>query len=263
MPELRFRYIDTPIGQIHIAECGSGSPVLLLHQTPRSWTEYRHVLPLLGARFHAIAMDTVGFGSSVKPDEALSVELFANGVDQLTSALGLESYNLVGHHTGGVIGVEVAARNPTRLRRLVLSATAYADDARRAKMIAIGPIDQVEIRPDGRHLVELWNRRLQFYGPGHEYALNDFVVDGLRVFDRIEEGHRAVQNYSMEPRLAHIKSEVLLLCGQDDEYSMPDVSKLAEKLDARSVTFAGAGVPLPEQRPEEFSAAVQAFLEED
>src|ERR1700754_1460597 len=108
MPDIRFSYIDTALGQLHIAECGTGAPVLLLHQTPRSWTEYRHVLPLLGEHCRAIAMDTVGFGASVKPAGPFSIDLFADGVDQLTDALGLDSYDLVGHHTGGVISVEVA-----------------------------------------------------------------------------------------------------------------------------------------------------------
>ena len=36
--------------------------VLLLHQTPRSWAEYRAVLPILGTRYRAIAMDTIKKG---------------------------------------------------------------------------------------------------------------------------------------------------------------------------------------------------------
>jgi pimeloyl-ACP methyl ester carboxylesterase len=38
--------------------------VLLLHQTPRSWDEFRDVLPLLGRSRRAIAIDLVGFGDS-------------------------------------------------------------------------------------------------------------------------------------------------------------------------------------------------------
>lgn len=261
MPEPRFSYVDTPLGQLHVTQCGTGAPVVLLHQTPRSWTEYRHVLPLLGEHFRVIAMDTVGYGSSVKPDQPFSIDLFADGVEQLTDALGLDTYDLVGHHTGGVIAVEVAARNPTRVRRLVLSAAAYSDNARHDAMMEHGPIDQVELRPDGSHLVELWNRRLPFYGPGFEYSLHDFVVDGLRVFDRIEDGHYAVHAYNMKPRLAEIRSETLIVCGELDSYSMPDVPKLADALSADTVVIPEAGVPMPEQRPDEFAAAIRSFLQ--
>ena len=51
--------------------------VLLLHQTPRSWAEYREVLPLLGAAFRAIAMDTAGFGDSDPVAAPASIEAWA------------------------------------------------------------------------------------------------------------------------------------------------------------------------------------------
>ena len=57
-------FVRIKSGLVHVAACGAGRPILLLHQTPRSWDEYREVLPLLGARYRAIAMDTVGFGDS-------------------------------------------------------------------------------------------------------------------------------------------------------------------------------------------------------
>ena len=62
----RLSYIDLPHGQVHYASCGDrGAPaVLFLHQTPRSWAEYRRVLPLVADGYWAIAMDTAGFGAS-------------------------------------------------------------------------------------------------------------------------------------------------------------------------------------------------------
>jgi pimeloyl-ACP methyl ester carboxylesterase len=64
MPQVERSFIGTPSGRIHIASAGSGAPVLLLHQTPRSWDEFRDVLPLLGRHYRVIAMDTVGYGDS-------------------------------------------------------------------------------------------------------------------------------------------------------------------------------------------------------
>ncbi|WP_413805994.1 alpha/beta fold hydrolase [Streptomyces sp. OE57] len=77
---LTAHYAPSRFGQLHYVECGEGEPVLLLHQTPRSWAEYRDVLPLLGATHRAIAMDTVGYGASAKPADDQGVEMFADGV---------------------------------------------------------------------------------------------------------------------------------------------------------------------------------------
>src|SRR5258708_29324587 len=95
------RFVTTPLGRIHVAVAGDGFPVLLLHQTPRSWDEYRDVLPLLGKRFRAIAMDTVGFGDSQPlPPGDNSIERWALAAFDLLDALGVVRAAVVGHHTG-------------------------------------------------------------------------------------------------------------------------------------------------------------------
>ena len=47
-PELY--YVRTDVGRLHYAKAGLGAPVLLLHQSPRSWDEYRDVLPILRSK---------------------------------------------------------------------------------------------------------------------------------------------------------------------------------------------------------------------
>jgi pimeloyl-ACP methyl ester carboxylesterase len=68
-PELnafRNHYIETSLGQLHYAEQGAGKPMLLLHQTPRSFDEFRELIPLLAHDNRVIAMDMYGFGRSAK-----------------------------------------------------------------------------------------------------------------------------------------------------------------------------------------------------
>ena len=52
--------------QTHYAMAGQGKPVLFLHHTPRFWDEYREAPPVVGQKYWAIAMDTVGFSDSYK-----------------------------------------------------------------------------------------------------------------------------------------------------------------------------------------------------
>ena len=120
---IRRGFADTPEGQIHYATVGQGKPVLLLHQTPRSWDEYRDVLPIIGQKYWAIAMDTVGFGDSYKPEKEGTIETFAEGVVAFLDAMSIPRTSIIGHHTGGVIAVEVAATHPERVEKLVLSST--------------------------------------------------------------------------------------------------------------------------------------------
>jgi pimeloyl-ACP methyl ester carboxylesterase len=256
-------FADTPEGQIHYATAGQGKPVLLLHQTPRSWDEYRDVLPILGTRYRAIAMDTLGFGDSYRPRRPASIESYARGVIQLLDALSIERASIVGHHTGGVVAVEVAAVYPQRLEKLILSSTPYVDAENRELRKTRPPIDEVESKPDGSHLSELWQRRMPFYPKDRPDLLTRYVRDALRVLDRVEDGHRAVNEYQMETKASLIQAPTLVLAGTDDPFSYPRMQPLAASIkNSRTAEIEGGMVPMVDQMPQSFARVVMEFLEE-
>ena len=255
-------FADTPEGQIHYAVAGKGKPVLLLHQTPRSWDEYRDILPILGEKYWAIAMDTIGFGDSYRPTEDVSIELYARGVIRFLDALGIGRTSVVGHHTGGVIAVEVAASYPERVEKLILSSTPYVDAADREKRKTRPPIDEVEPKADGSHLTELWQRRMPFYPKDRPDLLRRFVLDALKVWDRMEEGHSAVNKYRMEDKVSLIKAPTLVLAGTEDPFSYPRMKPLSEAIKGcRTAEIKGGMVPMVDQMPEEFARIVLEFLD--
>ena len=190
------RYIDGPSGQIHLAEAGRGPSVLLLHQTPRSWDEFREVMVALEERLHLIAMDLPGMGSSDQHPDGPSIENYAAAAAAVIEQSGRSPVSVCGHHTGGVVAVELAARYPHLVERLVLSSTPWIDVTERARRAGKQPIDTVEPRPDGSHLLDLWNQRAPFYG-GSTDQLTRLVSDALRADDPAA-GHRAVGRYRME-----------------------------------------------------------------
>src|SRR3984893_5842048 len=109
-PMIERSFVPISSGLVHVAACGAGRPILLLHQTPRSWDEYREVLPLLGSRYRAIAMDTVGSGDSEPlPTGADSIEAWAEAAHEVLAALGHGRAVVAGHHTGAAVAVEMAA----------------------------------------------------------------------------------------------------------------------------------------------------------
>lgn len=258
---IRRGYADTAVGQLHFAECGAGMPVLLLHQTPRSCDEFRELLPLLGRHRRAIAMDTLGFGQSASTPEH-SIEAYAAGAIHLLDALGLDRVDVLGHHTGGVVAVEMAARAPRRVRRLVLSSTPFVDAGARERRRHRPPIDMVAARPDGRHLAELWERRRAFYPADRPDLLTRFVRDALQLdTEELEAGHQAVSRYRMEERLPLVSCPVLCLGATADPYAFPQLEPLAKHLANASIAVVEGGmVPLMEQRADEVAAAVLDFL---
>ncbi|MFB4290647.1 alpha/beta fold hydrolase [Nonomuraea sp. ATR24] len=258
---IEFGYAGTPFGQIHYASCGWGEPVLLLHQSPRSWDEYREVLPLLGRTRRAVAMDTLGFGASASPPEH-SVEAYAGGVLALMDALGLERAAIAGHHTGGVIAIEAASRAPERVTALVLSSTPLVDAEGRRVRRERPPVDHAEESADGSHLTALWAGRAGFYPPERPDLLARFVRDALAVWPDVELGHRAVAAYRMEDRLGLIRCPVLVVGASADPYAFPELKALAGRLPgARTAVIEGGMVPL-EFQAEAFARVIQNFLDE-
>jgi pimeloyl-ACP methyl ester carboxylesterase len=259
----RFGYADTRFGQIHYAECGDGPPLLCLHQTPRSWDEYAELLPLLGTARRAIAMDTLGMGASSAPRGDASIEIYALGAVALLDALAIDRTAVMGHHTGGVIAIELAARFPERVDRLVISSTAFVDAASRERRASRPPIDLVERADDGAHLTELWRRRAAFYPSNRPDVLERYVHDAIAARDA-EEGHLAVGRYAMEDAIGRVVAPTLCIGASADPYAFPELEPLAARLaNARTAVIEGGTVGLLEDRAPEIAALVLAFLDAD
>jgi pimeloyl-ACP methyl ester carboxylesterase len=245
---------------MHVALCGEGQAVLLLHQTPRSWTEYCDVLPLLGQHVQAIAIDTPGFGDS-EPVAVPTIEAWAKAAFEVLDALGIGRIALVGHHTGAVIAMEMAASRPECAAALVLSSCPMVDAARRAAHAGHRVIDDVERRPDGAHLAELWSRRAPYYPAGDTDLLERFVADALKAGPLAAEGHRVVNAYRMEDRLPRITCPTLVIDAPLDPHAHPAAARIAAAIPgARLHPIPGGMVPLPDQLPAAFSAAILDFL---
>ena len=257
-------FIQTRSYRIHIASAGQGFPVLLLHQTPRSWDEYRDVLPLLGRSYRAIAMDTVGFGDSqpVLPTSDNSIERWAAAAWDLLDALGIKRAAIVGHHTGAVVAIEMAASQPERVAALVLSSCPYIDAPRRLAHTGRRVIDDVQRRPDGSHLTELWQRRQPFYPKDGTDLLERFMADALKAGPLAVGGHQACNAYAMETRTPLITSPTLIVTSTEDPHVHPQAPRVAQAIAGSTlVEIEGGMVPLPDQMPEVFAQTVALFLD--
>ena len=254
------RYIDGPSGQIHLAEAGRGPSVLLLHQTPRSWDEFREVMVALQDRLHLLAIDLPGMGASDQHPDGPSIENYASAAAAAIEQSGRSPMAVCGHHTGGVVAVELAASRPHLVERLVLSSTPWIDDTERARRAGKQPIDTVEPRRDGSHLLELWNQRAPFYG-GSTDRLDRFVRDALRADDPAA-GHRAVGRYRMENAAERVRCGVTLVEHTADPFACLHTSILREQFAAVRVEVIKDGMVPLEATATAFASVMLAAVAE-
>ena len=101
---------------------GRGEPLVLLHGDFGSWTHWlRNIVPL-AQRFRVIVPDLPGYGDSDMPPEPWSpeslAEILRDGLAEIVPSP--QRYDLAGFSFGGIIAGHLAAREGSRVEKLLL-----------------------------------------------------------------------------------------------------------------------------------------------
>ena len=261
---LRRGYADTPLGQIHYVEQGSGPAILLLHQAPRSGDEFRELVPLLAGNARVIAMDMPGFGMSYSVSPLLTIEAMAHGGFALLDALDIPSAAVLGHHTGGVVAIEMAAEAPIRVDALIASSTPWVDKEFRSAHVNGRGVDEAIENDHGSHLTVLWSKRRPYYPDFRPDLLDRFIRDALAPGVNPTEGHLACARYEMERRIGLVTAPTLVIGASDDPFSLPDFERIQKHLTAaetvESSIVQGGMIPLMEHKAAAVADVVNEFL---
>ncbi|HEU5203358.1 MAG TPA: alpha/beta hydrolase [Candidatus Limnocylindrales bacterium] len=98
---------------------GSDAPtVVLVHGLGTSDRWWAPTIPVLAERYRVFAPDLVGFGRSA--GQPVQLDVAADELAAWASAVGLKSATWVGHSMGGQVTIDLAARYPELVERLVL-----------------------------------------------------------------------------------------------------------------------------------------------
>lgn len=116
---------------------GDGPPVLLLHGFCESMEIWDEFVEALSTRYRVITPDLVGQGNSTSPgseEYVVTMEMLAEGVNEVLNDLEVERCTLVGHSMGGYTSLAFAELFPHRVRGLCLfHSTAMADTEERKR----------------------------------------------------------------------------------------------------------------------------------
>ena len=259
---------------LHVEELGEGQPLIVLHGGPGvDHTMFRPYLDPLAEDFRLLYLDERGQGRSDRVDpRTLSLEVFAQDVDRLAEALGLETFALLGHSFGAIIATFHAIELGTA-ERYVISGGGDSSEALEADVAA----SLAALGEEGQAIAESWERektveteeelaelmRVQWPfhfagtappGYGEETV---FSPDVLRHF--ADAGYGA---FDFVPDLRRVDRPVLVIVGEHDRTTTPRAAHvLAEGIsDSELVLLEGVGHMSFVEAPEPFLAAVRTFL---
>ncbi len=148
------------IRRVHYRKAGSGPPLLMVHQSPRSSKEYETLMEKWAAHFTCIAPDTPGFGQSDPLPGHPEIAEYADAVVDFLDALGIKKCAAYGFHSGGIILVTAVKRHPSRITTLAVGGYAIWTPE---EMALFSDRYLPEFHPSdyGEHLTWLWNRILE------------------------------------------------------------------------------------------------------
>jgi pimeloyl-ACP methyl ester carboxylesterase len=101
-----------------------GEKVVFIHALGCNLDLWDAIVPLIPAGFQSIRYDLSGHGRSAAGPHEFSIEDHARDLIQVLDECGAEDANLVSVSVGGMIALAAALMEPSRIRSLVLCATA-------------------------------------------------------------------------------------------------------------------------------------------
>ncbi|HEX7857064.1 MAG TPA: alpha/beta fold hydrolase [Sphingobium sp.] len=263
-PALRRAYASWQYGQIHYYDAGGeGVPILLLHQSPASSSDWFPLIPFFtAAGLRVLAMDTPGMGlSDPLPHEPLLTD-YADAVPVVLDHAGVDSAHLMGHHTGVQIAIEAAVRSPGRVRSAALYGVPVMGEEEREKywqQIVTNEKKGLVHLPvtGGTHLTDHFRRIEGFYTPmGAQRMLLSAMLAGPLWW----HGHNAALRHNMVPALLAARQPLLLISNPGEMLDANTTQAAALRPDAKYVMLETPGQMAMDDDPEGIARAAITFV---
>lgn len=266
--DVKRRYADVGVRQIHYRECGPADDgdqalrTLLLHQVSSSSAMFEAVMPLLAERgIHTLAPDTAGFGASDPLSDPQGVMDYVRDLLNFLDAAGWhEPVFVVGHHNGARRGTELSAEHPERVRALVAVGLPYHPDKQaRAQSFVDKKIQDPVPTDDGAHVMHEWQRLGELGGPGMAAPLRTReLVDTLRA-QNYAAMYRISFSHDVEHALEALRVPTLLVGPAGDQLAPRQAAAAALAEHAESVEVPG-GVFVFDEDPAMMAQVIGDFL---
>ena len=237
---------------------GTGRPVLILHSEDRYERNADFIEEL--AKKHRVIMPMMpGYNGSSLPESIRTIEDMSYLYLDLLDEMKLQDVVVIGFSVGGWLACEIATKNDSRLRKLILvdpvgiknrgSYDRDIEDIYYNQFAVVKKMKFHDVKKDPRILTEM---------------TDDEAMDEARAREATAKlcWDPYFHNPSLRYRLNRIKVKTLLIWGANDGIVKTSYGRgFAKKIDgSKMVTIAKAGHFPHVEQPEEFMQHVRAFL---
>jgi 3-oxoadipate enol-lactonase len=248
-------------------EAGRGDPLVLVHGLGDDHRAWRRTLPDLILRRRVVMYDLRGHGETGLGSPDGSLRQLGADLVSLLDALGLDRVDVAGFSLGGTIAMRAAIDHPERLRRIALVATSSrvgraAADWYRARAEMVERSD-----PQLRDTLDRDTADVYAQSPGE-------LDEGLLIRRQSTADPRGFGNACaamarlnaapLDPELPRIGAETLIVASELDRHCPPRAAEIIKSgiPHSRLEIIAGAGHPIPVEKPAELARSINRFLDD-
>jgi pimeloyl-ACP methyl ester carboxylesterase len=258
--------------RVRVSESGRGQTLLLLHGLFLDHSTWEPLCDALPGGLRLVAPDLPGFGASEKPTPGrypYGIEALAEAVADLYAGLELGRASVVGQCLGGAVALELAARHPELVSRLVL-VNPLCEAPR------LGPYGRIALLPlvGGFTFKQLWTRAVFRAFFRDRLLAPDASVDAARIdayyqtfseprarASALETLRSTFDTRGIVAKTRGVRAPTLVVWGSSDRVVPPRLGqKLAREIHGARFEVLDAGHALQEERPLELARSIRSFL---
>lgn len=266
--------------QLHVAQTGTGKPLLLIHGWPQHWYVWRKIIPLLKNHYRLIMPDLPGLGWSDMPkDKDFRKEKLADDMIQLVKALKLKHVDLVGHDWGGWIGFLACLKNPEMFEKYVALGITYPFGVTRLPIMQYGRFSyQIPLA-----LPFIGEYALRFFPTFTEWLIklgagkkDIWTKEELYWFSSVLQNSQKAQASSLlyrnfltkelvplykgKYKQKNFRTQTLLLIGENDPVINPSLFQNFNQATVHIKEIKNSGHFIPEEQPEITAKEIETFF---
>jgi 3-oxoadipate enol-lactonase len=261
MPKIRVNSIEI----YYELQGQSGKPVLVLNNgilmnAASSWVFQKEAL---AQNFRLLLYDCRGQGQSDHPQSPYSMELHADDLAGLLTALGIEAAHIAGISYGGEVAQALTLKYPSRVKSLILADT--VSQVEPALRIIVQSWLDAARRGDARAFFNVtvpWNFSPQFIA-----ANPGLLKDARKRYDELDFPAvvrlcECFLEVDFTSRLHEIQAPTCIVVGSADLLKGPEYALVLQQHlpQAELHILTGAGHASCWERPQEFNSVVLGFL---
>jgi pimeloyl-ACP methyl ester carboxylesterase len=246
-------------------EAGRGEPLVLIHGLADDHRAWRRAVPDLMLRHRVMLYDLRGHGETTAGNPDGTLRQFGEDLVALMDRADLDRAHIAGFSLGGTIAMRIGIDHPERVGRLVLVATssrvgnAAASWYRERVALVEGRAENLRVTLD-RDTADVYAESPQELDEG--LLIRRQATADPRGYGNACQAMAGLNARPLDPELGRISAPSLIVASELDHHCPPKAAEIiAERIQgSRLEIIAGAGHPIPVEKPRELARAINSFL---